>query len=134
MTTSNMALPSAQPKAWPQSGRICLVEVRPYSSRSEKLMEFAIGVDGNRPTLEIIQIGEVIVKAVMENVPDPEIDVDIDGALSFDLRLPDGKLVLAELSVDGRLEYGLYDQDNQLLDYPTSPLSSDLVAEIKLSS
>ena len=34
----------------------------------------------------------------------PEITIDVDGALSFDLRLTSGLLMFAELAIDGKLD------------------------------
>ena len=39
----------------------------------------------------------------------PEITVDVDGALSFDLRLASGLLMFAELGVDGVLDLTVLD-------------------------
>ena len=43
--------------------------------------------------------------------PDAELSVDVDGALSLVLRLADGRLMLAELAVDGSLALSRYDDD-----------------------
>ena len=41
--------------------------------------------------------------AAVEKTNEPEITVDVDGALSFDLRLNSGLLMFAELTVGGML-------------------------------
>ena len=44
-----------------------------------------------------------------------KITLDVDGALSFDLRLSKGWLVLAELDPDGTLDASIYDDRQGIL-------------------
>ena len=46
---------------------------------------------------------------------EPEITVDVDGALSFDLRLTSGLLILAELDLFGELDASVYDDREGIL-------------------
>ena len=82
-----------------------------------ELAEFSAGIDGACPTPEAVRIARLIVAAAVQHVLHPEVSVDIDGELSFDLRLNDGRLVLAELGLDGQLDVGVYGPDNQMLDH-----------------
>ena len=71
--------------------------------------EFAAGLDGALPQGNVVEMAGRIVQAALERTMDPEITVDVDGALSFDLRLVNGWLLLAELSLDGTLDASVYD-------------------------
>ena len=80
----------------------------------KELVEFSAGLDGMCPTEEAIQAARMLSKAALRHVADPDITVDIDGELSFDLRLDDGRLIFAELGLNGRLDVGVYGSDNQM--------------------
>ena len=82
-----------------------------------ELAEFSAGFDGMRPTEQAVCIARVLSDAAVRHITYPEITVDIDGELSFDLRLDDGRLVFAELGLDGRLDIGVYGSDNQMLEH-----------------
>lgn len=82
-----------------------------------QLAEFSAGRDGVRPTERAVRIATVLCEAAERHVAKPEITVDIDGELSFDLRLNDGRLVFAELGLDGRLDVGVYGSDNKMLEH-----------------
>ena len=71
--------------------------------------EFAAGVDGVLPDINIVTEAGRLVKAATKWATIPDIAVDIDGALSFDLRLRNGLLLMAELTVDGILDASVYD-------------------------
>ena len=62
---------------------------------------FSIGHEGKRPSVSVVSMADRIAKAAVDKTVEPEITVDADGALSFDLRLTSGRLVLAELDLDG---------------------------------
>lgn len=72
---------------------------------------FSKGLEGERPARSVIDIAAQITTEAEAKTVQPEITVDVDGALSFDLRLSDGRLVLAELSMDGVLDASVYDDD-----------------------
>jgi hypothetical protein len=74
--------------------------------------EFALSVDGVRPTADVVDMATRIVQAAVERTADAEFSVDVDGALSFVLRLTDGRLILAELDPDGSLDASRYDDDH----------------------
>ena len=77
--------------------------------------EFAIGFDGVVPSIIVVEMARRIAEAAIEKTIEPEITVDVDGALSFDLRLTDRSLVLAELGIDGSLDGNIYDDQSRLL-------------------
>ena len=95
-------------------------ESRPPSQSNQSqiqlaLEEFATGVEGaSRPAGTIVDTARRVAEAARDTV-DPEISVDVDGALSFDLRLANGWLVLAELDPDGSLDASIYDQNGHLV-------------------
>ncbi len=70
---------------------------------------FAEGVGDARPEPAVVVIAQRIVAAAISKTTEPEISVDVDGALSFDLRLANGLLLMAELGVDGTLDAGIID-------------------------
>ena len=72
---------------------------------------FSEGLESDRPARSVIDMAAQITTEAEAKTVQPEITVDVDGALSFDLRLSDGRLVLAELSMDGVLDASIYDDD-----------------------
>ena len=82
-----------------------------------ELAEFSAGLDGVCPTEEAVRIARVLSEVAVRHVGHPNITVDIDGELSFDLRLDDGRLVFAELGLDGRLDVGVYGPDHRMLEH-----------------
>ena len=70
--------------------------------------EFAAGVDGVRPGRSVVDKADRLVQAALQGTIEPEIAFDVDGALSFDLRLSNGLLLLAELSIAGNLDASVY--------------------------
>ena len=84
---------------------------KPDATLHPAVQEFAAGVDGVRLGDAVVAMATRIVQAVLERTADAEISVDVDGALSFVLRLTDGRLVLAELNPDGTIDASKYDDD-----------------------
>lgn len=78
------------------------------------LREFGGGVEGVLPDGNALASARRLAEAAAATVS-PEITVDVDGALSFDLRLQDGSLLLAEFSATGELDASVYDSGNNLL-------------------
>lgn len=76
---------------------------------------FSEGIEGSEPTAAAIDAASRIASAALEKTVEPEITVDVDGALSFDFRLADGLLVLAELDVNGHLDASVYDDRKGVL-------------------
>ncbi len=90
---------------WAESGDTSREE--PYSHPA--LREFATGKEGNPPTEEANRLAQRIVRTADQKGTDPDIQVDFEGSLSFDLHLPDGRLLLAYLFPDGVLDVSVYD-------------------------
>ena len=95
----------------------------PYSEVANDLLEtipwgrevigFSAGFEGMPPSSETIRVANQIVRAAKEQTLEYEMYVDdTDGALGFMLRLNNGLLLLAELSVDGVLSGGTYDDSD----------------------
>ena len=83
-----------------------------HDSPHPAVNEFAQGVDGVAPSDAVVAMAELIVHAAIEHTVDSEVSVDVDGALSFVLRLSAGRLVLAELDPDGAIDASRYDDDH----------------------
>ena len=95
----------------------------PYSEVANDLLEtvpwgrevigFSAGFEGKSPSSETIRVANQIVRVAKEQTLEYEMYVDdTDGALGFMLRLNNGLLLLAELSVDGVLSGGTYDDSD----------------------
>ena len=70
---------------------------------------FAKGFEGVRPSYSTVKTAGLIVQASMEKAAQKEIEVDdTDGALTFELRLTSGLLVIGELGLDGHLSANVY--------------------------
>ena len=66
---------------------------------------------------------------MLDKTVEPEITVDVDGALSFDLRLSNGFLLLAELDSDGTLSAGIFDDGQGILvEHFPQTTDSELIA------
>lgn len=76
---------------------------------------FAEGVGNAQPAPDVVKAASRIAKAAIEKTIEPEISVDVDGALSFDLRLANGLLLMAELDVHGGLDASIYDDKQGVL-------------------
>ena len=79
------------------------------------LDEFAAGLDGKRPEPWVVEMAARIANAALAKTREPEISVDVDGALSFDLRLANEYLLLAELEIDGSIDASVYDLQDRLV-------------------
>ncbi len=76
---------------------------------------FSGGFGGKRPTVAVIEAASRIAAAALDKTVEPEITVDVDGALSFDLRLANGLLVFAELDIGGSIDASIYDDREGIL-------------------
>ena len=83
---------------------------------NEELEIFKNGVEGIKPTFSVFQSAYRIVAVANEFVPEPDITMDVDGELSFYLTLTDGRLVMAELAIDGSIDASVYDDQDRLLE------------------
>lgn len=66
--------------------------------------EFSSGSDGERPDSNVVDLADRLVQKARAQTEEPEITIDVDGALSFDLRLKSGLLMFAELAIGGGLD------------------------------
>ena len=82
----------------------------------KELYQFSIGNEGVKPDESVVQLAERLTRAALRHCDEPEITLDIDGELSFDLRLKDNRLILAELALDGLIDASVYDGGNKLLE------------------
>ena len=74
---------------------------------------FAEGIAGDRPSADTVMTAAKIVEAAIEKAAEREIEVDdMDGALSFELRLKRGLLVVGELNLIGNLHVNIYDDEH----------------------
>ena len=82
-------------------------EIRPIDPM---VRAFARGLDGRHPPIsDVVDLAYRLVHMAKERSHQPEITVDVDGALSFDLRLASGLLMFAELGVYGVLDLTVLD-------------------------
>ena len=86
------------------------------SEIESELIDFAAGVEDEvAPSFQVVATSRRLSQVAVDNTVQPEISVDVDGALSFDLRLKDNRLVLAELNVDGSISVRMYDPEYEPL-------------------
>ena len=76
---------------------------------------FLTGYRGVRPDRSVVELAERLIRAAFCYCDEPEIALDIDGELSFDFRLADNRLILAELAINGLIDASVYDSRNKLL-------------------
>ena len=80
----------------------------------DEVKTFSQGFKGEIPSGDTVRMGNQIVKAAIKQTVESEFYVDdSDGALGFMLRLKNGLLLLAELSIDGTLSGGTYDDNKE---------------------
>ena len=83
----------------------------------------------------VVSLAGRLSEAVINNTIEPEITVDVDGALAFDLRLRNGLLMFAELQADGSLSVTILDdrgEETSVVDHlptATEPQSMDRLWE-----
>lgn len=102
--------------------------VRLDSPAHPAIREFAAGIDGERPSPEVVEMAHKITLAAVDKTIEPEISVDVDGALSFDLRLSNGLLLMAEIAIDGTLDAGIIDdKQGSIVEHLRNPTADELV-------
>ena len=94
----------------------------------DTLDAFAGGIEGRLVGLEAVELAANIANAALSYTVQPEITLDVDGALSFDLRTSAGHLILAELSLEGALDASIYDQQDKLVRRMPSATGAELIA------
>ena len=106
---SRTATAGAEPLGMPESAEV-----------KTAIEGFAAGIGEARPAGPTVEAARAIWQAAVHHTSDPEIALDDDGALSFDLRLSDGRLVLAELCVNGQVHVGVYGENDELKEHRTA--------------
>lgn len=75
------------------------------------LDEFAAGIDGKRPERLVVETAARIANAALLKTVKQDISFDDEEcAVSFDLELSNGHLILAELWSDGSIDASVYDE------------------------
>ena len=98
------------------------------SEIESELINFAAGVEDEvAPSSQVVATARRLSQVAVDNTVQPEISVDVDGALSFDLRLKDNRLVLAELNLDGSISVRMYDPEYEPLASAPSATEQALV-------
>lgn len=92
------------------------------------LNAYANGLNNHRPPPAAIQQAAQLANAALTQTTQPEITLDIDGALSFDLRTPKGHLILAELTPNGTLDASIFDQQDNPVQRPSPATPAHLIA------
>ena len=90
--------------------------VLPANKPDDPIRLFADGVGGAKPEMMAVILARRLVEAVTSCVEYPDICFDDDGELSFDLRLRNGRLLMAELSIGGTIVGSLYDESDQFVE------------------
>lgn len=74
------------------------------------LSNFAKGKEGVCPDTETLSLARSLIEVATQRVPNPDIQVDFEGSLSFDLQLPNGHWLLADLFIDGQFDVSVYNR------------------------
>lgn len=106
------------------------VTVLPDEIEAE-LKDFAEGVEGVKPEVAVVEMARRITQTVVDNATVPDVTFDMDGGLSFDVRLKDGRLVMAELEVCGAIDASVFDSHNSLLKHLPRATEQDIAAVLK---
>ena len=100
LQVSSVAERSLQAK-WESQQEFWSPRIIPFDTT---VREFALGLDGERPDNHVVDLADRLVQRARAQTEEPEITIDVDGALSFDLRLKSGLLMFAELAIGGTLD------------------------------
>ena len=91
--------------------------------------EFVAGLDGKRPEPWVVEMAARIVSEVLAKMVKHDISFDDEEcALSFDLELPNGHLMLAELWYDGSIDASVYDTQKKLAQRMPEATEPDIIA------
>ena len=98
----------------------------------DELAQFAVGLEAEQPpTKEVVDMATRILHVVVENAPVPDVIVDTAGALSFDMRLNDRRLIMAELEADGSINVGEYDAQDELIKFIPLATEAEFISILK---
>ena len=98
-----------------------------------RVREFSSGMDGRTPGRDVVDLASVLVREAEQRTHQPEITTDVDGALSFDLRLSSGLLMFAELTIDGAIDVTILDdrgQDARVIRHLSRATESQFVEQL----
>lgn len=116
----------------PTLGLSKLVAYQPLPEPIETVLnEFAEGIGGKAPSRGIQDAARRIAIEANKYTKNPDLTVDVDGALSFDMRAMDGRVVFAEMDIDGQLDVGVYSESGQMLDHKPQATEAVFFAAIK---
>lgn len=97
-----------------------------------ELDQFTQGVEAEQPPIkEVVDMATRILHVAVENAPVPDVIVDTAGALSFDMRLNDRRLIMAELEADGSINVGEYDAQDELIKFRPLATESEFISILK---
>lgn len=105
-----------------------VTDVAAIEMAQEAVDAFAGGLDGRQPEPSVVDLAVSIAEAALFHTAQPEVTLDVDGALSFDLRTGSGHLILAELSPGGVLDASVYDRQDRLAQRMPSASAEKLIA------
>ena len=96
------------------------------------LDEFAAGLNGKQPEPQVVEmaariVGEASVKTVKHDI---SFD-DEECALSFDLELSNGHLILAELWSDGSIDASVYDSEKRRVKRMPKATETEILALLR---
>ena len=95
----------AEPKNVLQRCQTQIFQSKPfYQTIDDVLAEFSHGTNP-----KVVGLANKLVEGVTDHTSDPEVTLDVDGALAFDLRLTNGDLMFGELNADGSLSVTVLD-------------------------
>ncbi len=95
--------------------------------------EFAAGLEGKRPEPWVVEMAARIVSEALAKAVKHDISFDEEEcALSFDLELPDGHLILAELWSDGSIDASVYDSEKQRVKRMPKATETDVTGWFRL--
>lgn len=95
--------------------------------------EFTAGLDGKRPEPWVVEMAARIVSEASAKTVKYDISFDDEEcALSFDLELSNGHLILAELWYDGSIDASVYDSEKRHVKRMPEASESDLTGSFQL--
>ena len=96
------------------------------------LDEFAAGLDEKRPERWVVEMAARIVSEVSAKTLKHDISFDDEEcALSFDLELSNGHLILAELWYDGSIDASVYDSEKQRVKRMPKATETEILALLR---
>ena len=99
--------------SWVATAEETIAADRNFPELSDVVAEFTMGLRGDvKPSSDVVAMAYRITKAAT-STESPEVTLDVDGALAFDLRLHSGNRLLAELAPSGWLDGGVYSHDGE---------------------